>query len=530
MVVVTELPADATAHRQSHGAVRAAIEQHLAGNVGGVFSDTQRRTDPIVFQAPGRPPLAFLFYDLAEPQTHDFVKRVVHHAHADNLAALDRARDAGMVPVGVMPHWLGSAQDNYSDGSPATLPRPARPPRSGRWGYRYTPADDRLDFRRRLERASARAHVPVLVLDTSPDWRVAKRQAAQCADTNAQLSEMVDLLSGGTMADWHAAAVRERDAERLKLANPPDGRARGHDESDHGLFIAGLIHDLAPRSRLQLRPVLNRYGVGDLHLLLQVLQDVLTSKAPSEPLVVNMSLGFLPKLEHLPWLWYGVTPANNPDFVPDVAIRGEPRDMAWLAANREEVERTTHLLHDGIDRLARYMLANNCLGVAAVGNDSQHRVETGRPRLGPRIPARYQSVLGVAATTRNPSTAAVYSNVGDELEFGDHIATFGGDVTASDEPKNGVIGVYTAPTFPRAASQRGTPALQNNSGWASWSGTSFATGIASGLVAGYWGVQRVRRPETHAEEVLAAFNTMAAGYAPGLRTPSIEMSGEWERR
>jgi len=530
MVVATQLPADAGAHRAAHGAIRTAIEQHLAGRLGGVFAPTQRRPEPIVFNAPGRPPLAFLFFDLAEPESHEFTKLVVHHTQASNLAALDRPRNAGMAPVGVMPHWLGSAQSNYSDGSPASLPRPARPPRAGRWAYRYAPRDERLDFRSRLDHASSRAHVPVLVLDTTPDWRAAKRQAAKFADTNAQLAEMLEVLPGEPLPGWHSAALGERDAERLKLADTPDGRPRGHDESAHGLFIAGLIHDLAPRARLRLRPVLNRYGVGDLHLLLQVLQDVVAAKQLSEPLVINMSLGFLPKMEYLPWLWYGVTPPNNPDFVPDVPIRGEPRDMAWLLANREEVQRTTHLLHNGVDQMARYLLANNCLGIAAVGNDSLRRVETGRPRLGPRVPARYESVLGVAATTRDPVRPAPYSNVGDELEMGDHIATFGGDVTGGDEPKNGVVGVYAATTFPRARSDRGTPALPNTTGWASWSGTSFATGIASGLVAGYWAAERIQHPKTRAADVLAAFHALAGAYVPGLRTPSIDMLGVWQKR
>src|SRR5207302_11074802 len=104
-----------------------------------------------------------------------------------------------------------------------------------------------------------------------------------------------------------------------------------------------------------------------------------------------------------------------------------------------------------------YLLAHNCLGVAAAGNDSLRRVESGRPRMGPRIPARYGSVLGVAATTGDPSAAAAYSNVGEELEIGDHIATFGGDLTpAMDEPLNGVVSVYSAARFPRGQ-QRGGP-------------------------------------------------------------------------
>jgi len=137
-------------------------------------------------------------------------------------------------------------------------------------------------------------------------------------------------------------------------------------------------------------------------------------------------------------------------------------------------------------------------------------------------------VLGVAATSGDPSTAAAYSNVGDELEVGDHIATFGGDVTpANDEPLNGVIGVYSATRFPRGQ-QRGAPVLPNESGWAAWSGTSFATAIASGLVAGYWTTERARRPDLSARDVLVNFHQLARDYAPAVRTPSIPVTGEWQ--
>jgi hypothetical protein len=256
-----------------------------------------------------------------------------------------------------------------------------------------------------------------------------------------------------------------------------------------------------------------------------VLADIVADKSDDEPLVINMSLGFMPKLEHIPWMWYGVEYPNE-DFVNDAPIPGEPpRDRRWLAEHTREVEQTAQLLHGGLEQLARYLLENNILGVAAAGNDSQKRVEAGRPRLGPRIPARYRSILGVGATTRDPAQAAIYSNVGDEYELGDHISTFGGDMDPhTREPRDGVIGVYTAPTFPRG---KNTPALENTSGWAAWSGTSFATGIASGLVANYWAVRSAERPDTPAERVLEEFNDVAHGYVPALRTRSVGMRGEW---
>jgi hypothetical protein len=523
MVVVTELPQDAAQQGQAHQAVMSSIETSLAGQTGGTFHQVQRRPEPIVFTAPDRPPLGFLFYDLAQPGP-GFVKQVVDQSNARQLAALDASRAAGVEPVGAMPHWLGSAQDNYSDGSPASLPRPARLPGDGRWRHRYTAADAAFDFRRRVADAAAAQQVPVVVLDTMPDWTAVQARATQLSGTNAQLVEMVDLLTREPLPTWHAAALQERDSEGIKLAPTADGRDRGHDESDHGLFVSGLIHDLAPGSPLSLRPVLNRFGVGDLHLLLAVLQDIMRGKSLEQPLVINMSLGFVPKVEHLPWIWSGVNPTNDPDFVGDVPISGAPRDRAWLIQNADDVVRTTHLLHAGLDRLTRYLLANNCLGVAAAGNDSYRRVETGRPRLGPRIPALYRSVLGVGATTTNPEHAAPYSNVGDALEFGDHVSTFGGGVTPDDEPLDGVVGIYGSDSFP---SHDGGARPPNDTGFASWSGTSFSTGIVSGLVAGYWTNERAQGRNAHAADVLTGFSTLATEYAPALRTASIGMQGDW---
>jgi hypothetical protein len=422
-----------------------------------------------------------------------------------------------------MPHWLGSSQQSFGDGSPATLPGRVRV-EPGRWTRQYTPTDQGLDFRpQAMDRHDS--SVPVLILDTEPNWSRARDQADHFRDHNAQLPELLHFLGDTDLEDWHVQALAERNREALRLAPTPDGRSRDYDMSDHSLFIAGLIHDLSPHSQIRIRPVLNRYGVGDFHLLLQVLESVLRNKDKHEPLIINMSFGYIPKWEQLPWLWYGVQPANDPDFVPDVPIRGEARDVVWMNRNRPEIERTRQLLHTGIERLAEYLVLNNCLGVAAVGNDSLHRVETGRPRFGPRVPARYGTILGVAATTSNPDNAAEYSNLGDTLEVGDHIATFGGGINvAEDLPRDGVIGVYTAPTFPHFPDAAGAEEANTN-GWAAWSGTSFATAIASGLVGAFWSANRGRP----ADEVLAQFHTLARHYAPAVATPSIGMRGTWER-
>ena len=520
MVVAIEVPEQQLDRHRTHAVVRDAIQTYLSGQLGGVFHSQQRRQDPIVFRARDKAPLAFLFYDLAELDKHDFVKQVIHATHAQDLAAFESLREAGMKPVGVMPHWLGSAQQGFGDGSPATRPRPTTPPNSGRWRYHYAARSRRLGRRTRGD-----SPVRVMVLDTNPNWERVRRQAKRFRQTNAQLDALIRFLGKPELPDnWHAREVRAREEEAIRLARSPDGRERRHDVSDHALFVAGLIHDLAPSSKIELRPVLNRFGVGDLHLLLLVLEDLLANEAQNGPLVINMSLGFVPKLEHLPWMWHGVDAPNDPDFIPDVPIPGQAHTAEWMAQHRGEVERSVQLLHTALGQLATYLIDNNCLAVAAAGNDSLKRVERGRPRFGPRVPARYESVLGVAATTQEPRSAAEYSNMGEELELGDHIATFGGGVNPqTDEPDGGVVGLYTQPNYP------GGRGVQNTNGWAEWSGTSFATAIASGLVSSYWSTELADRPKLSAEDVLLEFHQVAREFAPAVRTPSIPISGDWQR-
>jgi len=106
----------------------------------GCFTTFSSATSRIVFTAPNRPRLAFLFFDLADRESAAGVKRVVTAAHADDFDSGAALRQDGVRPVGAMPHWLALAQQNCMGGSPGSFPRPVRradlPPSQGRWRYR----------------------------------------------------------------------------------------------------------------------------------------------------------------------------------------------------------------------------------------------------------------------------------------------------------------------------------------------------------------------------------------------------------
>jgi len=167
-------------------------------------------------------------------------------------------------------------------------------------------------------------------------------------------------------------------------------------------------------------------------------------------------------------------------------------NSAAMNTHEAEIDIFLQLSHASLHEVVSWLSEHDVLVVAAAGNDG---LSGGHPEE--RLPARYDmdpsppSVIGVAAVT-NSSTAAAYSNRGDS-----GVVVLGGDATYSglNEPpavketpqrdKDAVIGIYSSRVFPFADTP-GDPARQNQTGWAFWSGTSFATPVISALAANRW--------------------------------------------
>jgi hypothetical protein len=490
-----------------HNSIRQLAPDHFAADASATRS--------FAFTAPNTPDaLVFFFHRLADRESPRAVKDAVERLHVE----MDGFRNADLQLIGAMPHWHVRGQEEGSGASPGSLPRPVYPDQvPAGWKYRYyQPVNPRLD----LASAAGEAQpVPVAVLDTMPNLEHATTHAA--AVGNKQLAQTVKWLRTQGEVDARYAPERDQVMAHHGVAGIRAAvAARRYPVPDHGLFVSGLVHGIAPRAPLALEPVLDDMGVGDLSLLLIGLQRVLErKKRPDAPQIINLSLGFLPHPARLPAAWFGLPRPHDPLYFHADELYDDRRSAHWVAAHRTDVGRTVDLLEVGLRELGTYLSLNNCLVIAAAGNDSLAQVEARQARMEPRLPARFDTVLGVAATTSNPRQPARYSNVGDERELGDHVATFGGNARESLEPEDGVIGIYSG-EFPDRQ--------RNETGWAFWSGTSFATAIVSGIAANYWAAN----PGLHATGVLADLYAEASAYGPyvpALRTPAIEVRGRWGR-
>jgi hypothetical protein len=446
--------------------------------------------------------LGFVFVELDGANS-----AVATHDAIDTLDAELARCESGL---GVMPHWYTAALVG-----PASLPRPLRPSDvpDGASAYHYRPPP-RLDLARRAGARAAR-RLSLVALDTAPHWDEAQQLAVGYLGNhgNEQLSDLVFALHPRT------ASALPKLVDEGPLASGARLEPTGvrFPMPDHGLFVAGLIHELAPNVPLRLLRVLDDVGVGDLWSLLHGLRLALGAVSPLEPLIVNLSLGLMPHPDELLRHWFG------PPLTPRL-------DLSWLRARRAEALRRVARLHAGLEQLVAYLQRRDCLLVAAVGDDSAGRAAVGQARLGPRLPARYDALIGVAGVRSDPSLASRSSNAGDPLELGSNVAAFGGDVDRRDEPEEGVIGVYASPRMPAdRAGQTVFPRL-NRTGWARWSGTSFSTALVSGLAANVWAAAFARGQILTASDVLDHVVQGVAATSPrvpSLRAPGLRLVGNW---
>jgi subtilisin family serine protease len=239
--------------------------------------------------------------------------------------------------------------------------------------------------------------------------------------------------SGIEMIDWITPTLK-LDLRHPTLWGQANLPVPQHpvDEADHGLFVAGIIHAIAPASDMRLVRVLDQYGQGDLFTLCQALHDFIRGQVLlSRRGVINLSLGIFPP--------------------PDAAAQGLPKELSALE--------TAILAAEG----AGITVA------AASGNQAASVL----PLPAQQLPAGYDTVIGVAGSTRGRGRSC-FSNPGD-------LAAPGGDGAAPGctpdltSCKGGScdLGIVSL------AATKASP----GDGYVYWLGTSFAAPFASGAAA-----------------------------------------------
>lgn len=403
-------------------------------------------------------PLMALFFHVrqANTQLEDPAPLALSYiqAHLEQLA------QEGLAILSAMPNWLVAATPVfYSDSGPALPPRPAPGldilhAKTSTPGWHFSFVDQIAQLH-----PTGTEDVVVAVLDT-----------AYHADR---------VRSSATRPEFKQNWLLQRLAEDLRNENglfeieydryPVSSETRtGHDfyhepryyfMPDHGLFVSGIIRDIAPKVRIRLVRILNDFGCCDLYNLFAALTDLEQEMVSGSirRLVINLSLAIMPDIRRLPYIWFD--------------------DRTWSSSQLSGVVRLLNQLEEGLRLLFESLYNHGALVVAAAGNDSDAASRQGKSPRPPRAPARYASTISVTSVNSRYE-ASQYANAACVAPMDAGIATFGGESYGfldTNELPDAVRGVYIAPTFPGGEA--------NSNGWADWSGTSFATPIISALGA-----------------------------------------------
>lgn len=400
------------------------------------------------------PALALAFADIPTIESNDHLLRLIEIL---NRRISAQPNTGPITLIETTPNWLANSAGDYgSVGGPGTHPVPANAASATRnardstnpWNFK-TPQHLELP-----PRTQSGAGVDIVILDTAPDRNDLDAALLRFPDhpilTSLLQPDVLRIAPGG-----HTHLLQITDSHLLK---------HPYLMIDHGPFIAGIIHTLAPQAHLHLIEVLNPYGVGTLETLARGLQQALQLKQqhPDRKLIVNCSL------------MLAIPPAQ-------LITRFAQNDPTLRNVSAGQLERWS----GGLKHICELLDQHNIAIVAAAGNDHE-TTDAAIPQA--RYPAAFHTVIGVGAL-ESATTPASYSNLSDTpIRAG--IATFGGKANGPlADAKTGILGLYTS-TFPN-----GTP---NTFGWARWAGTSFAAPIISGVLA-----TLVSTGKTHPEAIAA---------------------------
>jgi hypothetical protein len=394
---------------------------------------------------------------------------------------LDYLRNQLKVPiVSASPTWLTGGSGYVPVGCPLSppIPAPAETRSSSSPGlFPITLPELPTD----LERMTGDG-VHVIVLDTLPRQEDITRAMEGAEDHNLLL---LDVANNVVMQHNHLpAGVDEPNPFQPKTGKDVKGRnGGGFRMADHGLFIAGIVRDVAPDAHVECIRSLNDFCAGDSKAFVKTLENI-----------ANRMLSVNPDDNNRPGDLYQKQVVINLSLVvtPDKILKGQGVDLDKIRQD----------LFPPLQSLANL----GALFVASAGNEGDTRYQPGNPthvRPDALYPAAFayhgpgnsmgrgNSMIPVGAVDRHGNPASYSCYPGD---LG--IATYGGDVPkhfkkdesgcfTEAEDFDALIGIHTSLSYPALLLEdcRPTYPTPNAHAWAYWSGTSFATPIMSGIVA-----------------------------------------------
>ena len=375
------------------------------------------------------------------------------------------------IPITIAaPTWLsGGTPVGAGQGCPLTPPIPVKDSCSN-WHIRLPD----LPYDLKSKQGDG---VTVFILDSFPERGEIARGARDAGDDNLLLRKVNESVEFDYGFMSGVKDVQEEiDTKGTFVGKDVYGRHYPIKLADHGLFIAGIVRDVAPHARMECIRILDDLCVGDLELITHALEHIYFRKALQsgdlygKPVVINMSL---------------VIPTDD-------------------EAHSRGIDTTIGGFNNVWASLKHAIKSLSDIGViiaASAGNEGDLRETPGGNRPDALYPAKFANApdsidgvipVGAVNSSGNPSSYSCYPGLRG-------VATYGGevpivtppsppnptsnhpDVKITDAPRGIYSSVEYAPLSADPPEQY--YAAPNDHAWAYWVGTSFATPIISALAA-----------------------------------------------
>ncbi len=384
---------------------------------------------------------------------------------------LQTLNQQGVQVSAASPVWLLGGTSPVPQGCPLTPPMPITDEEDSScsyWHYRLPHLAPK-----ELRKMNGEG-VTVLILDTLPERKQIRHAVKKAGDDNLLLQDVSESIT----YNYHflSPGIEVEGSDHIAVGKDVYGHHYVIKDADHGLFIAGIVHDIAPKATIECIRVLDDYCVGDSNMFVSALYAIEKRMLKGgdlyqKPVVINMSL---------------VIPSKVESAASGLVVDVSPTDDV-LTQIRVPL---------------RSLVERGAIITASAGNDFDLRDNA----TGKRQPALYPAafayapdsmgeIIPVGAVNKH-GKASSYSNYPGPLG----IATYGGEVPKVEPPQpdphnppvvkitDAVRGIYSSEAYPAlVAPQPDYPVptypAPNDHAWAYWIGTSFATPVITGVVA-----------------------------------------------
>ncbi len=453
-----------------------------------------------------------------------------HNDYSDGLPILDQnQRTIGHIKD-LAPNWfIGSAyHTGLGPHGPGGPPRPVKDKLLEGLRFRYDDPFDALNFPSQNEICD---DVVVYILDTIPDPNRLETATKNWRTLGKYFQKILDKKAGVTTpnqyeterATYHYAADIKCDLSKAYSTEAetiaaeltydplhPDPYALGknhYDSSDHGVFIAGIIHMIAPSVKIHVLQVIAKNGAGtfDSYALgYNKIVEIHKQYPAGTKALINCSFTLAIPIDghDKDQMDRDRSPEANGQAQGQGQGRAGGQSTRLTAAQNLYDYANGHggfrpQLDELMDAIASSIVQIGAKVFAASGNDSDRR---NKGSMIARYPAHFGKVIGVGALKQDRSKVANYSNDPDQPECEGYMV-FGGDyendatkhgIGEYNDSGEGIIGIFTTnmpipdtldkTVFVDEPLPPDVP-LPNLNGFAEWKGTSFATPVLVGTVA-----------------------------------------------